>query len=94
MALLTNCGYEVELVDAGCCGMAGTFGYEAEHYTLSQQIGSLQLFPQIQKRGEALVAATGAACRMQVRQGTDAAVEHPVVLAARSLQQPAAITKN
>ena len=79
--LLRKVGYEVELIEAGCCGMAGTFGYEAEHYELSQQIGALQLFPNINKeKGRALLAATGAACRMQIEQGTGESVEHPIVL--------------
>ncbi len=86
--LLEACGYEVELLDAGCCGMAGTFGYEAEHYQLSQDIGSLRLFPLIKETKNALVAATGAACRMQIAQGTEAAVEHPIVHASRALQEP------
>ena len=79
--LLHKVGYEVNLIEAGCCGMAGTFGYEAEHYELSQQIGALQLFPSINKeKGEAMLAATGAACRMQIEQGTGESVEHPIVL--------------
>ena len=45
--LLRVCGYDVEVLDTGCCGMAGTFGYEAEHYELSQQVGELKLFPKI-----------------------------------------------
>ena len=55
MEFLRSVGYKVELIDAGCCGMAGTFGYEAEHYELSQQIGDLKLFPYIKKeKGKAL----------------------------------------
>lgn len=45
--LLRTCGYEVELLDTGCCGMAGTFGYEAEHYDLSMRVGELRLFPML-----------------------------------------------
>jgi FAD/FMN-containing dehydrogenase/Fe-S oxidoreductase len=47
MTVLRHCGYEVELSDAGCCGMAGTFGYEAEHYDLSMKVGELKLLPSI-----------------------------------------------
>ncbi len=47
MAVLRHCGYEVELSDAGCCGMAGTFGYESEHYDLSMKAGELKLLPSI-----------------------------------------------
>jgi FAD/FMN-containing dehydrogenase/Fe-S oxidoreductase len=49
--LLRRCGYEVELSDAGCCGLAGTFGYEAEHYELSMKIAELRLLPRIADRG-------------------------------------------
>ncbi|MEO8354964.1 MAG: FAD-linked oxidase C-terminal domain-containing protein, partial [Chloroflexota bacterium] len=45
LQLLRSCGYKVELMDTGCCGMAGTFGYEAEHYDLSMKVGELKLFP-------------------------------------------------
>ncbi len=81
--LLRTCGFEVALTDAGCCGMAGTFGYEAEHYELSQKIGALKLFPQVKQRGDAIVASTGTACRMQIAQGTGAMVEHPIVIVER-----------
>ena len=86
-ALLRACGYEVKLIDAGCCGMAGTFGYEGEHYALSQSIGSLRLFPQLRECIGVPVAATGAACRMQIAQGTGADVQHPVMLAERALRR-------
>ncbi len=80
--LLKLLGYEVNLIDAGCCGMAGTFGYEEEHYDLSQQVGALKLYPFIKNHEDwDFVAATGAACRMQIAQGTGRAAEHPIVLA-------------
>jgi len=82
--LLRACGYEVELVDAGCCGMGGTFGYEAEHYELSQRVGELKLFPAIRSSGDVLIAATGGACRLQITQGTGKR-RAPAVLAARAL---------
>jgi Fe-S oxidoreductase len=94
MELLRRCGYAVELIEAGCCGMAGTFGYEARHYELSQQIGELKLFPAIRKafsdptedgRPIAQIASTGSACRLQISQGTAVAVAHPIELVARSL---------
>jgi Fe-S oxidoreductase len=47
--LLRQCGYEVELSEAGCCGMAGTFGFEAEHHELSMQIAELSLFPRLRE---------------------------------------------
>jgi len=77
--LLRACGYDVELSEAGCCGMAGTFGFDAEHYALSMQVGELKLLPRVRELaiGES-VAATGAACRMQVRHGTGAEAQHPI----------------
>jgi FAD/FMN-containing dehydrogenase/Fe-S oxidoreductase len=83
--LLKACGYDVVLSDAGCCGMAGTFGYEGEHYALSQQIGSMRLYPAIKQAAGMPVAATGAACRMQIAQGTGRRAEHPVVMARDAL---------
>ena len=81
--LLHSCGYNVDLLDTGCCGMAGTFGYEAEHYELSMQVGALKLFPEIKDHSEnedLVVASTGAACRMQIQQGTGVNAAHPIVL--------------
>jgi Fe-S oxidoreductase len=87
MELMRAVGYEVDLIDAGCCGMAGTFGYEAEHFELSQKIGALQLFPQIKNdKGKSLVAASGAACRMQINQGTGQTAYHPLVLINRAVK--------
>jgi len=84
--LLRVCGYDVELIDAGCCGMAGTFGYEAEHYELSMQVGELKLFPKIREwqveGGELGIVSTGAACRMQIQQGVGVDVTHSIVLIA------------
>jgi FAD/FMN-containing dehydrogenase/Fe-S oxidoreductase len=91
--LLNICGYQVELTDAGCCGMAGTFGYEAEHYDLSQKIGGLRLFPFLKQskvlEGNASIVSTGAACRMQIRQGTGMEVFHPIELVARLSREAA-----
>jgi FAD/FMN-containing dehydrogenase/Fe-S oxidoreductase len=84
--LLQSCGYQVELIEAGCCGMAGTFGYEAEHYELSQKIGALKLFPSVNAQQEASIVSTGAACRMQIFQGTGIKAEHPIILAKRTLE--------
>jgi FAD/FMN-containing dehydrogenase/Fe-S oxidoreductase len=86
MDLLRACGCAVELVDAGCCGMGGMFGYEAEHYELSQKIGRLKLFPAIEAHGDAWIAATGGSCRLHISQGTGRSAEHPLVLAARQLE--------
>jgi Fe-S oxidoreductase len=77
----------VDVLESGCCGMAGTFGYDAEHYALSMQVGALQVFPQVKAAGEAPVVSTGAACRMQIEHGTGVRAEHPLVLAANALKQ-------
>ena len=89
VALLTQCGYEIELLDAGCCGMAGTFGYEAEHYDLSMQVGELKLFPLLRelddKNVEACITGTGAACRLQISQGVNMDVKHPIELVRKAV---------
>jgi Fe-S oxidoreductase len=74
-------GVTVEEVDAGCCGMAGSFGFEAEHYELSMQIGGLRLFPAVKAEGRTtVIAATGVSCRQQIAHGTKRAAWHPVEL--------------
>lgn len=82
--LLRLCGYDVEVLDTGCCGMAGTFGYEAEHYELSMQVGELKLFPILRESEIAdrkpKIATTGAACRMQIEQGTGVDAVHTIML--------------
>jgi Fe-S oxidoreductase len=71
-------GLTVEELDAGCCGMAGSFGFESEHYELSMQIGEDRLFPLIRKaKPEALLAATGLSCRQQILHGTGRTSAHP-----------------
>jgi Fe-S oxidoreductase len=72
-------GAEVVDLDAGCCGMAGSFGFEAEHYDLSMRIGELRLFPAV--RGEpqgTIIAATGVSCRQQIQHGTGRRARHPL----------------
>jgi FAD/FMN-containing dehydrogenase/Fe-S oxidoreductase len=111
--LLRVCGFNVELLDTGCCGMAGTFGYEDEHYELSMKVGELKLFPllrttsqpsaiplqkldlssdtslkELRERPEAeRILSSGAACRMQIRQGTGVEAIHPIVLVAQFLKE-------
>ncbi|MCL4117450.1 UNVERIFIED_CONTAM: hypothetical protein GTU68_034408 [Idotea baltica] len=71
--------YNVELLATGCCGMAGSFGYEEEHYKISQDIGELQLFPAVRaKSAKSIVAATGTSCRQQIKDGTGTESKHPV----------------
>ena len=71
--------YEVELIPSGCCGMAGSFGYEREHFDLSMQIGGLVLFPAVRAAApDVLLAAPGTSCRHQIKDGTGRTALHPV----------------
>ncbi|MER0441454.1 FAD-linked oxidase C-terminal domain-containing protein [Emticicia sp. W12TSBA100-4] len=71
--------YEVHLIPSGCCGMAGSFGYEKEHYDLSMKIGELVLFPTVRKQPEeVIIAAPGTSCRHQIHDGTGRKALHPV----------------
>jgi FAD/FMN-containing dehydrogenase/Fe-S oxidoreductase len=79
-------GASVTELDAGCCGMAGSFGFEREHYDLSMAIGGMRLFPAVRAAGAgALVAATGVSCRQQIQHGTGRRASHPVVLLHQSI---------
>ncbi len=76
LSLPTN--YEVHLIPSGCCGMAGSFGYEAEHYEVSMKVGELILFPTIRKQAEnVIIAAPGTSCRHQIKDGTGRIAQHP-----------------
>lgn len=71
--------FEVEVIPSGCCGMAGSFGYEKEHYDLSMKIGELVLFPAVrEKENDTLIAAPGTSCRHQIKDGTGEQARHPV----------------
>jgi FAD/FMN-containing dehydrogenase/Fe-S oxidoreductase len=71
--------YTVQMIPSGCCGMAGSFGYEKEHYELSMQIGELVLFPTVRKLDkETIIAAPGTSCRHQIMDGTGRKALHPV----------------
>lgn len=80
-ALLEQVGYRVKLIDAGCCGMAGAFGYEAEHFDLSMEIGELSLFPQVRDADDgAIISACGFSCMNQIKDGTGVEARHFVSL--------------
>ena len=70
--------YKVELIPSGCCGMAGSFGYEKEHYEVSMQVGELVLFPTVRKATDYEIAAPGTSCRHQIHDGTGRKAKHPV----------------
>ncbi|HEV7331540.1 MAG TPA: FAD-linked oxidase C-terminal domain-containing protein [Flavisolibacter sp.] len=70
-------GYNVREIPSGCCGMAGSFGYEEEHYDVSMKIGGLVLFPAIQQmKADAIIAASGTSCRHQIKDGTGRKGKH------------------
>jgi FAD/FMN-containing dehydrogenase/Fe-S oxidoreductase len=82
-------GATVEVLDAGCCGMAGSFGFEREHYDLSMAIGGQRLFPAVRgASGETLVSATGVSCRQQIAHGTGRPSLHPVLLLRKAVSLP------
>ena len=69
--------FEVQLIPSGCCGMAGSFGYEKEHYDLSMQIGELVLFPTVRAQPEEVdIVASGTSCRHQIHDGTKRHAKH------------------
>ncbi|MFN0015321.1 MAG: FAD-binding and (Fe-S)-binding domain-containing protein [Saprospiraceae bacterium] len=71
--------YTVSVIPSGCCGMAGSFGYEREHYDVSMRIGELVLFPAVrQAEADVVVAAPGTSCRHQILDGTGRVAAHPV----------------
>ena len=72
IALSIPSQYEVELLPTGCCGMAGSFGYEKKHYKLSQQIANLVLFPRLlHKPSKSIIASNGTSCRHQIKDGIE-----------------------
>lgn len=71
--------YRVRIINSGCCGMAGSFGYEQDNYQVSMEIGELALFPAVRKEGaESIIAAGGTSCRQQILDGTGRIALHPV----------------
>jgi len=71
--------YQVEEIKSGCCGMAGSFGYEKEHYDISMKIGEMVLFPEVRKsETDTIIAAPGTSCREHIQHGTGRIVKHPV----------------
>lgn len=71
--------FSVDVIPSGCCGMAGSFGYEREHYDISMKVGELVLFPSVRSADDdTLIAAPGTSCRHQVKDGTGRIAQHPV----------------
>lgn len=89
-ALGIPANYNVREIPSGCCGMAGAFGYEKEHYELSQKVGELVLFPDVRSAShDTIICAPGTSCRHHVKDGTGRIALHPaeVLLAALSKRQ-------
>ena len=80
-------GLAVTTLDAGCCGMAGAFGFEREHYDLSVKIAGLQLIPALNERPTEVVAATGTSCRHQIRDLTGRMARHPMEVIREALAE-------
>ena len=79
-------GAKPELIESSCCGMAGSFGYEAKHFEVSIQMAELSLLPAVRKQPGAIVVADGTSCRHQIRDGAQREAVHVAVLLARQLQ--------
>lgn len=78
--------YSVTILNTGCCGMAGSFGYEKEHYAISMQVGEDTLFPKIRNcSSETEIAAAGTSCRHQIFDGTKRIAKHPITLLKEAL---------
>jgi Fe-S oxidoreductase len=87
LRLLRMPGSEVSEIDSGCCGMAGSFGYEKEHYELSLGIGEMRLFPAVRKAPpEAEIVAAGISCRQQILHATGRRARHLAEVLAGALQ--------
>ncbi|HRV83948.1 MAG TPA: FAD-linked oxidase C-terminal domain-containing protein [Saprospiraceae bacterium] len=86
-ALSIPSGHHVELIPSGCCGMAGSFGYEPDHYSTSMKVGELVLFPALRKaRQDQIIVASGTSCRHQIRDGVDGRAFHPVEILSNALK--------
>ena len=79
--------YSVELIPSGCCGMAGSFGYEKEHYDVSMQVGELVLLPTVRKLADdVIIAAAGTSCRHQIHDGAHRTAKHPAEILYEALR--------
>jgi Fe-S oxidoreductase len=81
--------YKVTIIPSGCCGMAGSFGYEKEHYEVSMQVGEQTLFPAVRKAPETtVISANGTSCRHQIKDGTNRKAMHPISILRQALLKP------
>lgn len=80
--------FKVTIIPSGCCGMAGSFGYEKEHYEISMRIGENSLFPAIRKSDKnVIISANGTSCRHQIKDGTGRLAQHPVSILRQALKK-------
>ncbi len=79
-------GLDVSPIPSGCCGMAGSFGYEKEHFDISLAIGETKLFPAVRAGGDALTIANGVSCRQQIAMGTGKKALHLAEVLANALE--------
>ncbi|MFI1743809.1 FAD-binding and (Fe-S)-binding domain-containing protein [Thalassobellus sediminis] len=78
--------YKVTIIPSGCCGMAGSFGYEKEHYEVSMSVGEQTLFPAVRKAPkEIVISANGTSCRHQIKDGTNRVALHPITILKEAL---------
>jgi FAD/FMN-containing dehydrogenase/Fe-S oxidoreductase len=80
--------YSVREIPSGCCGMAGSFGYEKEHIELSNKVGELVLFPEVRKAdADTIISAPGTSCRHHIKDGTGKLALHPAVVLYNALKR-------
>ena len=80
--------YSVKEIPSGCCGMAGSFGYEKEHFELSNQVGELVLFPEVRNSYKnTIISAPGTSCRHHIKDGTGRIALHPAVVLYNALKK-------
>ena len=78
--------YKPIILNTGCCGMAGSFGYEKEHYKISMQVGEDTLFPKIRNTDKnTIIVASGTSCRHQIKDGTNRDAKHPISILREAL---------
>ncbi len=78
--------YKVTIIPSGCCGMAGSFGYEKEHYEVSMEVGEQTLFPAVRKASKTtIISANGTSCRHQIKDGANRESKHPITILREAL---------
>jgi Fe-S oxidoreductase len=87
MKLLRATGAEVELLDSGCCGMAGPFGFEKDKYEISQKIGERVLLPAVRNNTDAIIVSDGFSCCEQITQNTTTRPMHLAEVLAQADQR-------